>query len=464
VRPFPARQAARLPIRQALGGRRPAQQPARIWLWIGLGMLGMGLSLLLLLPRTEPALTVLSLLGGSVLGVLGFGALCPWLLEGLARRAAALPLALRLAVRDAGRFRARNGPVVTAVLAGMATSVTVAALVASVESTIGALPARYRADQLWIEGPAAEELARRIGKELHAVAVAPLAAAYLQGQPVLARFDTTAAGRGPTAWVALGDEALLRAFGLEAAASDFEAGRLLAFDAPTAAAEAELTIGREARVVGRADVRGVASSERVDGPRFFLARASGAAEGLEAGPPPRKTLFPWIVRLDQPVTAEVLARAQALAAPETGTTVDAARLHLGPTRTLYHVLLGLCLLTGLVVVLLATALSAAESEEDVHTLHTVGAAPALILRNAARAGYLPSSVALAVPAGLSPRWAARRNEHRTQFRPAPARPADRVSAARAGRGHRVVRGRSVAWRRRRARSCSLAARPPSGVG
>ena len=40
----------------------------------------------------------------------------------------------RLAVRDAARFRSRNGPIVTAAMAALAASVTITALLGSLEA------------------------------------------------------------------------------------------------------------------------------------------------------------------------------------------------------------------------------------------------------------------------------------------------------------------------------------------
>ncbi len=78
------------------------------------------------MSSTAQDLIPIGILSGAVLGVLGFGALSPWVLEKLGLMAPRLPVALRLAVRDTGRFRSRNGPVVTAVLAGLAASIALA--------------------------------------------------------------------------------------------------------------------------------------------------------------------------------------------------------------------------------------------------------------------------------------------------------------------------------------------------
>jgi len=134
---LPAFGATRLSIRVALAGRRPVTEGARGWLVTGSLALLLGVALLVLGTRAGDLGAALAVLGGSVLAVLGFGALSPALLGGLARLAGPLPLAWRLAVRDAGRFRARNGPVVTAVLASMSVSVMLAVIAKAVEARVG---------------------------------------------------------------------------------------------------------------------------------------------------------------------------------------------------------------------------------------------------------------------------------------------------------------------------------------
>ncbi|MBZ0112251.1 MAG: ABC transporter permease, partial [Thermoanaerobaculia bacterium] len=212
---LPARSASRQPIRVALGAARPPLDDPRRWLKTGLLLVVAG-GLMTLMAAQEGLVTAtLGVIVGPVLGLLGFGLCSRWLLDRLARLAGPLPLAWRLAVRDAGRFRARNGPVVTAILAGMAMSVTVAVLVASLDSAIAWIPAPYRSDQVLVEGMEAESAARQIGGELGGLAVAPWAIAYLQGEPLRAVFaeDPRSVGVGNT--VAVGSEDLLRAMGAE---------------------------------------------------------------------------------------------------------------------------------------------------------------------------------------------------------------------------------------------------------
>lgn len=134
---LPALGATRLPIRVALAGRRPISEGSRAWFAVGALLLGLGVTAVVLGAGSEGPSSALGILAGSACAVLGFGAASPELLGWIARFAAPLPLAARLAVRDTGRFRARNGPVVTAILAAMAVGVMLSVLARAVQARAG---------------------------------------------------------------------------------------------------------------------------------------------------------------------------------------------------------------------------------------------------------------------------------------------------------------------------------------
>lgn len=162
---LPARAAAHLPIREALSGRRPPRSGSGGFLRLGVTLIALGsagVTIGALMPGKASGLWIL---GGAITFVLGLGTLSPWILETLAKWAAPLPVHWRLAVRDAGRFRARNGPVVTAVIAGMSISVLLGSLAASVEASAGERRPALAANELRIEGPAAEEVAHVLTSE-----------------------------------------------------------------------------------------------------------------------------------------------------------------------------------------------------------------------------------------------------------------------------------------------------------
>ncbi len=398
---LPARSAARLPVRQALSGRRPTTERSQAWLIAGLLMVMAGVCLLALASRQEPVARALGVVLGPILGIIGFGACSPWLLDWSAQRAAPLPLAWRLAVRDAGRFRERNGAVVTAVLAGMAMSVTFAALVASLETSMADFPGVYRDDQLLIQGPGAEGAARAIANQLPVLAAAPLTAVYFHGEPVRARPDGVDAERR-AGWIAVGDEELMLALGAESGLDGLRQGRLLVLDPRQNFEQMELTSWVSKRSVVDPEVERITTGQMLREPAYVLGTGALANLELETGPPPRSSLMPWLVRTSEPVTPELLEQARTLAAGSVRTSVDAQLLYGNKFREFYFVITLICALTGVLVVVAATALSAAESAPDERALHTLGAAPSMMRSHfAARAGYLALlGCCLAIPAGL----------------------------------------------------------------
>jgi putative ABC transport system permease protein len=113
---FPARQAARTDVVETLAGRRG--QVRTSWrspvLGLVLGIAGMGLVVL------GARGTELAVAGGAVLLILGLVAASPWLVGLLAPLGRRLPVAGRLAVRDATRNRGRTAPALAAVMATVA--------------------------------------------------------------------------------------------------------------------------------------------------------------------------------------------------------------------------------------------------------------------------------------------------------------------------------------------------------
>lgn len=418
---LPATSSTRLPVRAALGGRRPVTTGARTWFIAGVVLLVGGFGFMFWGSTSTGFVAGTGVLIGAVLGVLGFGACSPSFLHGLARLAAPLPLAWRLAVRDAGRFRSRNGPVVTSVLAGMSIPVLIGTMVASLDFSLDLFPPRLGDDQLLVEGPAAEEVARIVSGEFAGTLSAPLAAVHARGEPVVARFVPQGNGgrTGPTVirggWIACGGEDLLRILGVEHGAGEFRQGRLISLVDPERAggSSLELRSEQDGRVLGRLDAVPIEPTRRLAGPAFVLSQQAALPLEWTPGPPPGKGLTPWLLRLDGPITAATHARAREIAARFAGTTVDAERLRLRPTFLFVQVAFWICLATGLMIVFVATALSAAESAADARMLHIVGAAPHLLRRHlAASAGYLAFlGCVLAVPAGLIPFFGLRALAH-----------------------------------------------------
>lgn len=113
---FPARQASRTDVVDALAGRRG--QVRTSWRSPVLGLLAAAAGLVLVVLGARG--TELAVAGGAVLLVVGIVTATPWLIGMLAPLAGRLPISGRLAVRDATRNRGRTAPAVAAVMATVA--------------------------------------------------------------------------------------------------------------------------------------------------------------------------------------------------------------------------------------------------------------------------------------------------------------------------------------------------------
>ncbi|SFF25324.1 FtsX-like permease family protein [Blastococcus tunisiensis] len=113
---FPARQAARTEVVDALAGRRGQVRTSWRSPLAGLVLAAAGLALVVLGARGAE----LAVAGGAVLLVVGIVVATPWLVGLLAPLARWLPVSGRLAVRDATRNRSRTAPAVAAVMATVA--------------------------------------------------------------------------------------------------------------------------------------------------------------------------------------------------------------------------------------------------------------------------------------------------------------------------------------------------------
>ena len=443
----PARSITKTTVRDALtkrraSGGRSAQRSTTRGLMLGVALTLAGACLLLLLPKQTVLTRTLSVLGGPILGLLGAAWMSPFLLDVFARKASRLPLVWRLAVRDGGRFRSRNGPVVVAVLAGMSMCVTMAVFVASFDRVLDELPGQLRSDQVRFLGPGAEQAAGAFAQEVSAAnqdgkpaVVAPLQSVWSGNEPVRARFGEHPPGPRQLEWLATGDLALLDALGAGEHQAAFLAGKVLAFQssesllvpasntsqAPKADQALRFEtwlsknlIAKEPQGTQPGDtepgntpaitVARVEPSEAVIEPLFLIHQNQLARLGLEARPPMQETLTPFVVRLPQPVSAEQRTIAQQMAGEHWGTTVRTKATSKPPLRKLFVLVLGICLLVGTTIVLIATALSSSEAARDQQVLHVVGAPPRLLRRfKAARAAYLALlGCVLALMAGLMP--------------------------------------------------------------
>ena len=214
---WPARAAARVPIVAALSGRPASPRAGRRPAVLGTVLLLIGLAAIALSRQgKEPPLIVCGLVVTAA-GVLLLG---PVAIGGFAALARHTPVAVRLALRDLSRYRARSGAALAAIslVTGIVAAIAVsAAAAAQNEGTPGAVGwANLPANQLMIylsPGGSAnmpevipqltsarlrllEAHVRALAAALHSQAVVPLDAAVARGMPVLPEYQTS--GR-PTA-------------------------------------------------------------------------------------------------------------------------------------------------------------------------------------------------------------------------------------------------------------------------
>lgn len=124
----PAWTAARQDVVAGLAGRRTPPPPRRRWPLVGVALAVCGAATAVTGAAGGGQTTVLA---GLVLGELGLVLVAPTLVGALARVGRWLPLAPRIALRDASRNRSSTAPAISAVMAAVAGSVALGGYIAS---------------------------------------------------------------------------------------------------------------------------------------------------------------------------------------------------------------------------------------------------------------------------------------------------------------------------------------------
>lgn len=423
----PSRTVARLPVLLSLSGRRPSQVPARRTLRIGLFVIALSLVLALVGANVRIAevsgIRELLVVTGAVLGTLGFGACAPWFLERLDALAVHMPLAGRLAFRDTARARSRNSPIVTAVLASVAATITLGTAFASRDAAnAGDWQPYLHEDQLVVRGAGAERVGRELAAGPGAVGGSPT---FYAAAPEPEYFNLEIPGArdpagAPIRWgeardvvptvdtVMVATPELLSMANAQGAAADLAAGKIVVLW-PDAMAAAEVdvvfsNIGGDGDVVRRIRYPATVISTGVAAgvlPGALISESVANGLGLT-----NIDAQAFIVRLDHKVTQADVDAAAAVAGRALDTFVDAS---LGPQRqdqSFRLMLVALALLFAVSVTGVALALGEAESRPEQRSLLALGADPRLRRHIvAARAAVLALLAgALAVPAGLLPAW------------------------------------------------------------
>ncbi|WP_406067230.1 FtsX-like permease family protein [Micromonospora sp. NBC_01638] len=420
----PAWTAARQDVSAGLAGRRTPPTTRARWLALGLALVAGGAGLAAFgATQTSPAV----ILTGLILGELGLVCCTPTLIGALARLGRVLPLAPRIALRDASRNRAAAAPAICAVMAAVASSVALGAYLASdgareMRAYRPALPTGHvlvdpnestRHPTLAQVATAARDQLGVVGAvaPVYAVGCGPAGTDYCDVAPVLppervcpwlpedglsashrrqARADPRCGIReadyfGGYVQTDVDDgTALPLLTGVDpattaAATAVLHAGGVVVTD-PRYLHDGLVTVRVNQMDAGldrppaTRDLPGYALPAAAGQPRLLLSASAARQLGLHPSPSPSG----WVIGTTTPPDDEQLKRFAAALRPFG--TISLTVEYGGAPRDVSPLLLLLAAAAGLITVGaagIATALAAAEGRAELTTLAAVGAAPAL---------------------------------------------------------------------------------------
>ena len=412
---IPAIGAARMPVKTALSGRRPAPSGSFKWAYVGLTLILIGIGLLYSIPRLtgNPTggdvnkLPVFCIIAGSISGMIGLGLCSSSLLHMLASYSSKLPLSPRLALRELGRFRTRNGPIVTAILAGMSLCVIFAVFHKSVRNLVNQSDSQYLSDnQILVTGASAAQAAKEISIELNGTAPAKITAATLNGSQLVAGKPNGMFGSNRIGVVG---DAFLVAAGIKDTdgeiARALKNGKLIQLFASEDSQFIAPIYGRNSnRSIAELEVVKAIGSQNVGAIGYVVSHAAVQKnEWQELSRQNSSTK--WLIRFSDPVDKAKFDKSAEIANTFPNTSVD-GQVNYQANRSSILPLFLISFAAGLFVIAIATSLAAAEAKTDQQILCTVGAPPSVFRhQTAARSGFLASiGSALAIPAGLLPAY------------------------------------------------------------
>jgi putative ABC transport system permease protein len=388
---WPARAAARVPTVVALSGRPPRPTAAHRSAGLAAMFVGGGIGCLLLAGDVSDDTSVrwsnlLLVAGGTVATVVGVLLISPLAIRSMAAGAARLPIAMRLSLRDLGRYQARSGAALAAISLALGVPVAVVASAAAAESTTDAGNLSDR--QLIVQGA-------QVGGPFvpEAADIAPLQAGVDRlvaelGSPTVIALDVALDPSIPTADGLPGREAvslgrregegwdfLSLLYVATPIALDVHGVDLASIDDPTSFLTAETgevaVLGGRPRQEGRRDPEIlvdpiVLAPTYSSVPSSFVTEAELTRRGWQAESSGR-----WLIQTAVPLTSGQLATARDIAA-ESGLSIEArdqqaglARLKTGATAT------GMAL--ALAILAMTVGLIRGESAGDIRTLAATGA-------------------------------------------------------------------------------------------
>jgi len=425
----PARAAARDDVVAALTGRRGIVATARKVPVVGLLMIVGGAAAAAYAAHPPARFTLV--LVGAVVAELGFVVSAPALVGAAGKLARALPLTMRLALRDASRHRGRTGPAVAAVLAAVAGSVAVSTWITSqlAQDRSSYLP-QLRVGQSAVQVTPASK---------HTVDAATLQASIRRDLPVtgVTALNTTgcpADGECTITYIkppiecqpgrscaldigsgslAVGDANVLAAvLGRvdSAAAAALERGQVVVFS-PRLASNGSATLAFET-IGGPGNAEGSSRQATVPAYVVDVGKRGAAVNGIMSTATASRvgaTARPWgylLTTTHRPTQTEQDA-AQADLAKWNGSVIVERGYHAERWNYGLLALAGAAAVVTLGATAVSTALSAADSRPDLVTLAAVGAAPHLRRRFAATQAATVAILGtlLGALAGLIPAWA-----------------------------------------------------------
>ncbi len=429
---LPARAASRQDVVAALTGRRGTTRGSRSVPAVGVVAALLGAALALEGARRREVLLILA---GSAVAELGLVALTPVLVGAAGRLGRLLPIAPRLALRDAARNRGRTAPAVAAIMAAVAGSVAVGTYVASLDlndrQAYRPTGAPGSAQLSFNEGAErASEAAAVLQREFRAdeVVVARTVGSSLSGEPP-ASFELALPGRTVSclfdvwttppppgvcdsdpsyfAGMVVGDGSVLRAL---TGAEDPALARVLTAGGVVVPARYLASDGTATMVVYPPEATGASSGRRVVLPAAALPASAhqravlsvAAAARLDAGEP---VISGLLVRTTSTPTNAQEDRARN--AIETLGVEAALYVERGYVSAYGPGLIALAVVSALLTLgasAIATGLAAADGRADLSTLASVGATPGMRRRLAGSQSLVIAGLgtALGVVAGLVP--------------------------------------------------------------
>jgi putative ABC transport system permease protein len=431
----PARQAARVPLTQALGGLRGATHTPRWLTGLGVALSVVGV-LVAMLGATSTSTagasrTPIVLLGITLLQ-LGSVCLCPVIVGAAGRLGSRLPVAPRLALRDAARQRARSGPAVAAVAAAVSGAVAVSVFLASNETRdrrqyIPASPANQvtvtpiDSDELSGSGSTpsgGEPIATAVARATVERLLAPVQPQVIASEQVL-NLSIASPGNGDrysgngssvTSGVVMqGDANTLRALGgvdpdARAAAALLAGTALVSSPDLLVNGKVELEQQSTSSSGGSSIIRLPAQVVHWgDGyamPAVLLSERAAKAHHILAQTAPE-----WRALLAEPPSPKQAAQLMG-AAPDVNANVSLELGYRPPSHVIVLTLLLVSLLFSLGVTAVATALASADARPDLAVLAAVGAAPStrrrLVAAQAGVTALLGGAIGLVI--GIVPAW------------------------------------------------------------